>query len=270
MNTLFLEHDYRKLAAGLTGKFPDSSHVDLTLDADTRVITTEGIICAVLLCGVIPRKFQRLAYKLWKSVDHKIDNRVTAVGTKSLPRFTRKDGTPSPRLGVHVRVLEGRKARQGFLGYSDRPCRKTDLTEKYPHMIDRNSALVQLMDDLYKQHTPALYAIQRAEVQKAPFRYRLCGTVFTSIYITKNFRTAYHVDKRNLRGVMTALMPLGKFTGGELVLPRWRIAFAFRPGDLLLFDPQELHGNLPFKGERLSAAFYCARRIADCANRAEA
>jgi hypothetical protein len=34
----------------------------------------------------------------------------------------------------------------------------------------------------------------------------------------------------------------------------------------LLFDPQQLHGNLPFEGERLSAAFYCAGRIADCGN----
>jgi hypothetical protein len=47
-------------------------------------------------------------------------------------------------------------------------------------------------------------------------------------------------------------------------LPRWRIAFALQPGDLLLFDPQQLHGNLPFKGRRLSAAFFCARRIAKC------
>jgi len=34
--------------------------------------------------------------------------------------------------------------------------------------------------------------------------------------------------------------------------------------DLLLFDPQQLHGNLPFEGERLSAIFYCERRIAEC------
>jgi hypothetical protein len=32
----------------------------------------------------------------------------------------------------------------------------------------------------------------------------------------------------------------------------------------LLFNPQLLHGNLPFVGERLSAIFYCERRIAEC------
>jgi hypothetical protein len=47
-----------------------------------------------------------------------------------------------------------------------------------------------------------------------------------------------------------------------------RIAFAFKPGDLLFFDSrQHLHGNLPFTGERLSAIYYCAGLIAKwCGN----
>jgi hypothetical protein len=62
---------------------------------------------------------------------------------------------------------------------------------------------------------------------------------------------------------MTAITPLGNFSRGALVLLRWRIAIPYKPGDLLLFDAEELHGNLPFEGERLSAAFYCSRHIAD-------
>jgi hypothetical protein len=77
-------------------------------------------------------------------------------------------------------------------------------------------------------------------------------------------RSAYHADRGNLPGVMSAIMPMGNFTGGELILARWRLAVAFKPGDLLLFDPQQVHGNLPFEGERLSAIFYCERRIAEC------
>jgi hypothetical protein len=63
---------------------------------------------------------------------------------------------------------------------------------------------------------------------------------------------------------MTALMPMRNITNGELVLPRWRIALALKPGDLLLFDPQQLHGNLPFEAKRLSAAFFCAGGIVVC------
>jgi hypothetical protein len=108
---------------------------------------------------------------------------------------------------------------------------------------------------------PRCYTTQRTVVDQVP-RWRLWDTVFTTIYIAKNFRTAYHRDTGNMRGVMSALMAMGRFTGGELILPRWRIAIAIMPGDLLLFDPQQLHGNLPFEGERLSAIFYCADGIA--------
>ena len=121
------------------------------------------------------------------------------------------------------------------------------LSSEHPEMLSDTKPLIKLVDALYAHHLPAFYALQRAEVKKAPGR--LWHTAFSSIYIAKNFRTAYHVDRGNLLGTMTAIMPLGKFTGGELVLPRWRIAFAYKPGDLLFFDPQQLHGNLPFKGK---------------------
>ncbi len=41
------------------------------------------------------------------------------------------------------------------------------------------------------------------------------------------------------------------------MLPRFRIAIGFLPGDVLFFDPSQLHGNLQFKGERISMALYC-------------
>jgi hypothetical protein len=59
-------------------------------------------------------------------------------------------------------------------------------------------------------------------------------------------------------------MPMRNITDGELILPRWRIALALKPGDLLRCDPQQLHENLPFERKRLSAAFFCAGGIADC------
>jgi hypothetical protein len=57
---------------------------------------------------------------------------------------------------------------------------------------------------------------------------------------------------------------MGDFDGAELELPRFRLAVAFKPGDLLIFNPGELHGNLPFKGERISMALNCGGWIAKC------
>ena len=269
IKTLQLIHDYKAATAALKRQYAAPSHVDQTIDHDTVVIAPNGNIIAVFLKQVIEPALHSRAYKSWRAVNELPDNRATAVGSVYLPRI-RKDGTLGERNAVPKRVLKILKkqgVRHGMLGYldatPDKSCHKTPLTEKHPKMLLRNKTLIELVDKLYKQYRPNIYAIQRAEMQKAP-HFRLWRTVFSTIYLAKNFRTAYHTDSGNLLGVMTALMPMGNFTGGELVLPRWRIAFALKPGDLLLFDPQQLHGNLPFEGKRLSAAFYCARRIAAC------
>jgi hypothetical protein len=264
---LFLKHDYRKSIAGLGRQFPDPSHVDQTIDQDTMVIAPDGTTIAVFLKQVIEPDLYSRAYKKWRTVNELPDNRATAVGSLSLLRI-RKNGTLGDRNAVpkHVlKILKKQGVGHGMLGYwspaPDEPSDKTRLTKKHPKMLYRNRTLIQLVDKFYQQHRPNVYALQRAEVEKAP-RFRLWDTVFSTIYLAKNFRTAYHTDSGNLLGVMTALMAMGNFTGGDLVLPRWRIAFALKPGDLLFFDPQQLHGNLPFEGKRLSAAYFCARRIA--------
>jgi hypothetical protein len=264
MKNLTVELDFKKAAAKLVGTFPDQSHVAITLDRDTKVSAPGGKLIAVLLRNAIGEDEHLLAHELWKPVDGLVSNRATALGTRSLPRSTNKHGVPSPRSGVNVRVLEVTEARQGILGYLDRPhCYDTLLSKEHQEMIEGNRHLIEHIDSLYAQQLPDVYGHQRSEVEKAGSSWRLWNTVFSTVYLAKNFRTAYHTDRGNLRGVMTALMPTGKFTGGELVLPRWRIAIAFKPGDLLLFDPQQVHGNLPFEGERISAAFYCSRHIAD-------
>jgi hypothetical protein len=38
-------------------------------------------------------------------------------------------------------------------------------------------------------------------------------------------------------------MRRGDYTGGHLVLPRYRLAVDMHDGDLLLFDPHQWHGN---------------------------
>lgn len=269
MKTCPVKRDYQDVMRDLEGKFPDPSHVRKTLDENTKVIAPNGKIAALLLCNAIPPGLHKLAFELWKTVDEVPSNRATAVGSRSLHRI-KTDGTLGKRRGVPrnvQRVLAGQGVAQGSIGYldatPDQPCHKTPLTMKRPEMLDGNERLVKLVDELYKRYLPMFYAIQRVEVEQVP-RWRLWNTVFTTIYIAKNFRTAYHRDSGNLPGVMSAILPMGKFTGGELVLARWRLAIAYKAGDLLLFDPQQLHGNLPFGGERLSAIFYCERRIADC------
>lgn len=269
MRTLLLKHDYEAATTELKGKHPAPSHVDQTINRDTVVIAPDLSIIAVLLKDVIAPKLLEQAFESWSTVYELPSNRATAVGTVSLPRI-RSDGTLSERREVSemvLDVLEEQGVRQGVLGYldatPDQPCHKTPLTIKRPELLDRNENLIKLVDGLYAQNLPTFHARQFFEVEKAP-HWRLWDTAFTTVYIIKELRCAYHTDSGNFHGVMSAIIALGKFTGGELVLPRWRFAIDLKPGDVLLFDPQELHGNLPFEGTRLSAIFYCESRIAEC------
>jgi hypothetical protein len=268
MKILTMLRHRRKETANLTGQFPAPSHADHFLDRDTTVIAPDGSTIAMLLTQRIDPELWRLAFMSWRGVRELPRKRATAVGSPSLPAL-RKDGSLSKRVGVPssvLKFLEESGVGYGLLGYAaataKHTCHMTALTKRRPELIDGNQRLIERVNELYGQYMPAAYAIQRAEVEKAP-RWRVLNTVFTTIYIIKNLRTAYHSD-RNLPDVMTAMLPMGNFTGGELVLPEWRIAIAYRPGDLLLFDEGQLHGNLPFKGERLAAVFYYARDIADC------
>lgn len=263
IKTVWLKHDYQEAALKLKGKLPDPSNVRQTLHEDSKLISLDGRIVALFLRNLIPARLHQRAYKFLKHVDELPANRVTAVGTIQLPRHRKKDGTWSPRTGVTdkvVRVLKKQGVRTGILGYL--PCHKTRLTRKHPEMLLRNKALIKLVDSLYAKHLRAFYGKQLAVVEKVP-RCQLESTVFTTLYIAKNWQTSYHRDG-NLKGVMTAITPLGKFKGGALVLARWGVAIPYLPGDVLFFDAEQLHGNLPIQGARVSVTFYCARAIAKC------
>jgi hypothetical protein len=268
MNTLRLRRDYEDSAVHLKGEFADPSDVDLFVNKNTIVLAPDGSLQAILIRDVIPRNEHLLAYELWKNVNGDLSNRPDAVGVESTHRSKNAIGELSPRNGVHadvVTVLREQGVRQGIIGYLDGSgCRKTALTVKHPEMLRGNRSLIERMDRTYAEHAPEFYAIQRAEVAKVP-AWRLWGTAFSTVYVVKQLKAAgYHRDTGNLTGALTAITPCGEFTGGELVLLRWRIAIAHKPGDVLLFDAEQLHANLPFEGHRLSAAMYCEQHIGKC------
>lgn len=249
MQNVLLEREYPVEA--LAGQFAAPPHAERAFRRSTRLIA-EGRTIALLLHNRIPPELQRRAFQVFSAVDDSVENRVQAVGTHSLPIRRNKDGRLSRFLGVNKDVLKADhlNARQGIAGLHNGRV-------KHREMLDANRELIEQVDRRYRKYLPDLYAKQKETAKHLPFR--MWHTPFTTLYIAKNFRTACHKDSGNLPGVMTAILPLGDFTGGELVLPRWRIGFAYKPGDILYFDPQELHGNLPIQGERISLALYCAR-----------
>jgi len=261
-----LEVDFKKAAAKLEKQFAAPTHVDKTFDRNTIVITPSGSIVAVFLKDVLDPEHCKRVYKVCKTVDDPVEKRPAATGSASLPRIKKngRRGNYNVTPQSVTKIQKRDNVRQGLLGAiagtGKRPPRQSGLTEQRPDLLVVLRPLVEEADRLFKKYLPTYYAYQRAEVKKA-LEFRQWHTAFSSLYIPKNFRTGYHQDSDNLRGALSVLFPLGYFTGAELVLPRWRRAFALEPGDLLIFDPQELHGNLPIEGERVSVVCYCARNL---------
>jgi hypothetical protein len=63
---------------------------------------------------------------------------------------------------------------------------------------------------------------------------------------------------------MGNLVVLEGGNGGALVMPKFRIAFSPQPTDVLLMNVHEMHGNLMFTGERLTAVLYARKHIHEC------
>jgi hypothetical protein len=81
--------------------------------------------------------------------------------------------------------------------------------------------------------------------------------IFSTVTINRSAPFLPHLDAKN-EGGLACLMAFGKFTGGNLCLPRLRVAFRLRPGDLLIADNnREYHGNVGgIYGERISVVAY--------------
>ena len=260
------QHDFKQIERTMRGRNTDPAHVHLRVgDESTAVIAMSGDPILVYLKQALPASLYKPALRdWWPAAKDEISNRFSAMSTKGVPGIN-LDGTETNRLRVPREILDITPARQGMIGYSvaNGKCYKTRLSITHPELIENHIELIELVDSLYKYHLPSIHARQWAQVAGIP-NWRIGRTAFSTGYFVKLLQCGYHPDLRNLRNVMSCIFPLGPFTGGELVLFRWRVAVAYLSGDLLFFNPGFYHGNLPFTGVRMSVVFYCDKAIAKC------
>lgn len=261
LKTIRVGRDYKQAIAGLD--FADPRHANRRIDTDAVILTPGDRITALLLKNCFSERLLKDPYDLATLIHDSPDRRPKAVGSKSMPRIL-KDGSLGYRATPNsvVKILERDDIRQGVFGAmagkASRPPHLSSLTREKPEWLSRLRPLIEAVNQLYAKFLPSFYEFQRRELKKAPREFRLWHTVFSSAYMPVHLRSGYHEDDSNLPGGMSALLPVGDFTGGELVLPRWRVAIELTPGDLLLFDGLQPHGNLIIAGDRASLVLYCA------------
>ncbi|CAJ1987268.1 JBP2 / j-binding protein [Leishmania donovani] len=136
----------------------------------------------------------------------------------------------------------------GIVGYYDyltnptqHKCRETEYSRRNWGLLAQSEPLLKHLDKLYSQLAPMHHHLQRVAI---PSQYQLCGTVFSTITVNRNFRTAVHTDKGDFRSGLGVLSVInGEFEGCHLAIKRLKKAFQLKVGDVLLFDTSLEHGN---------------------------
>ena len=108
------------------------------------------------------------------------------------------------------------------------------------------------------------HEFQLNHVSESP-DFTLGATCFTTMTVNKQLSTTYHRDQHDLKGGFGMMLTLGEFEGGQIVFPAFGCAVDYQPGDLLLADVHETHGNVDnIRGDRITLVLYARENIDKC------
>ncbi len=267
-------------AAALAGTFLDDASWNVLIDDDADVYRPDGSLLLSYRRHALSAEVCRKGWTALRPAAVKTDNRGLAAGVTEPPpgavrsgnvRFcTRKaDGTRSA-------TSYGGVAQSGITGYFDRSarrpfCRQTAYTAEQPERWAGALPLLRGISEAFRATVPDRFAAQLAMIERVPPEFRITGTVFTTVTVNLNWRTAVHQDKGDLPeglGVMIAIRR-GPYGGAYTVWPQYRVAVDLRTRGVVLADVHEWHGNTPFRGkeggwERLSLVLYMRKNMVAC------
>ena len=148
----------------------------------------------------------------------------------------------------------------GIAGFFDRypripHGRACSYNEKHPDKFALSFPYLQKLNEQFRELIPGRWASQNEQASKLDPRFRIADTVFTTLTVNHNWRTACHRDAGDLStgfsNICGVTGPEGKgWRGGQFILPEYRIAVNLQPGDMLLVNNHEgIHGNDELIGE---------------------
>jgi hypothetical protein len=248
----------------LRGQYLFAPHYDRVIRDTATVLKPDGSVLAVYIADAVSRAARQSAFAVKDKIG-RTDARGYAAGGRSY-RKRLANGTMS-------NTVRWRRMNSDVVGFLDRDprnpyCRMTTLTRDHA-ALDAVLPLAVEVDRVFQQLAPKRWGAQRRFIDRVPLDFVVPDTVFTSVTVNKNERTAAHTDEHDYSdglGVMTVLEG-GHYDGGELVFPKYRTAVDMRTGGVCLADVHELHGNARFVGRtftRLSFVFYAREHMDQC------
>lgn len=281
------------------GQWIGEDDADLIVDFDVDVYSPPDVfgerkLLIAFRKNVFSKEVTEAAYKGLRKAAVRSENRGIAAGPRdtNAPRDWVLDENGKPTGKVYLKstgeISDTQYANpvdSGLAGYFDRYvripyCRQTSYTKQKKGMFEKAIPFLQGISDQFRKLNPERWQNQKDMIDKTSQEFVIDGTVFTTITVNKNFRTAGHRDAGDLKegfGNLTVLTNGVKYSGGYTVLPRYRIGVDVEEGDVFLFDVHEIHGNTPLEGpededgkpkyERVSVVCYYREKMNDCSNK---
>jgi len=220
----------------LFGKVLPENAYDMLVTGHTRLLKPNGQPLLVYLPGAIPVATREATYPPLHRIRAKTDNRGPASGSERIKR----GGTRTRSMLVMSNIVGNMESVPPF-GY----CRLTAYTAKETQGWAEVQPMFREMAELFHEHVPERHKAQMAVVNKTQPEWVIPGTPYTTITINNTYPTGVHTDKGDLDAGFSCLATLrrGRYKGGKLVFPQFRVAVDMQDGDLLLMDAHEWHGN---------------------------
>ena len=296
MHTLTLRRltSEEEAADQFAGKLLDDSAYDLLVTEDTDAYDADtGALLFKFRKNILPAPQVKAAWGALRDAASVSFNRGMAAGTVKPEELTETDmighqalapeGDDDIRLrvkkqdGTISNTIYAKPVRSGIVGYFGRTarnpyCRTTAYTLDNPERFRKAMPLFQSISQEFEHLVPDRFAAQKAMIEKTSQDFYIHGTVFTTVTVNKNWQTAVHTDRGDLKqgfGVLAAFRAGIPFKGCYFCLPAWRVAIDMDNGDLLFADVHQWHGNTPFHGapglyERISLVLYYRENILNC------
>ena len=266
---------YEKLCKVEIGQFYDISHYDKIISDTCYGLKENGDILFYLVKNNIKEE-NKTKYKntIRSNAKSKTKNRGKASGACDISKFPKKavalcdkDGNEyqdgKSRYSVYYKEASGKvvnrcqsnQVRCGVAGYFDKvaglPCRKVGWSTKHPLKHNILIDLAREIEEGHKKYCPDSYTFHQKSASLVPNNLLFSKTIYSTMTLNYDFRTATHIDKGDLVGGLSTLTIFedipGNYEGFYLGLPEYKIAFDLRDGDTIYFDAHEIHANTEYK-----------------------
>ena len=177
-----------------------------------------------------------------ESVYFKKRRPINTKGTQT--GYLKPDGTPSkmkinnPVISTPIGYFDSTKK----LGL-DLPCRLTSHTAKNLVRFESSICYFEDISEWYEKLAPEQFQAQKERIDMSP-DYKIGESVFSTITVNRNFRTALHKDKGDFGGyACLSVCEYGSYSGGLFMIPQYGIGINLRQGDMLVAKVSCYHCN---------------------------